>query len=234
MDFIPETRMVLNELIRDGGPEIAAALLDLATHVQAIVPDLVGLSFGQTRSGVVFTLAASSVEAAGIDSSQYLDGGPCVDASVDGNPEAWQSANPDELFDEQQWASFARASAAEGIASSLSLPLVVDGQTVGGVNLYASTPGAFEGLHEQLAHVLGAEVTSAVANADLAFATRGEAQWAAEHLADEHLVHLAVGIIAERHQVDVASARSRLADSAERAGITDVQAARALIKAKEQ
>ena len=77
--------------------------------------------------------------------------------------------------------------------------------------------------------MLGAEVTLAVANADLAFATRGEAQWTAAHLADDHVVHLAVGITAERHDIDIAAARSLLADSAERAGITDVQAAMALI-----
>ena len=231
MDFVPETRMVLNELVRNGEPEVVAALLGLAVRIQAVVPDLVGLSLGQTQSGLVFTLAASSVRAAGIDASQYLDGGPCVDASAEGNhePRAF-TADPEVLLDEERWAAYARATAAEGIASSLSLPLMVDGRTVGGVHLYASTPDAFEGHHQALADMLGTEVALAVANADLGFSTRAEATRSAEEFADEGLVHIAVGIIAARHDVDVAAARSRLAAAAARAGITETEAAEALIK----
>jgi len=231
VDFLPETRKVLNELIRTGETETAAALQELAARVQALIPDVVGLSLGHSQSGLVFTLAASSVEAAGIDASQYVDGGPCVDASADGNRETFAfPANPEDLLNEERWAAYARATAAEGIASSLSLPLVVNGQTVGGVNLYASSPDAFEGHHEALANVLGTEIALVVANADLTFATRSEAQQTAQQLADEERVHIAVGIIAERHRVDIATARRRLTSAAERAGITDVQAAEALIK----
>lgn len=231
MDFLPETRMVLNQLIRTGETDIADALQQLASRIQALIPDLVGLSLGQSQSGLVFTLAASSLEAAGIDAGQYLDGGPCVDASADGNREARAfPENPDDLMSEQRWTAYARATAAEGIASSLSLPLVVNGQTVGGVNLYASTPDAFEGHHQALATLLGTQVALAVANADLAFATRSEAKQTAKQLRDEELVHLALGIIAERHQVDIPTARHRLTSAAERAGITDAEAAQALIK----
>lgn len=230
MDFVPETRMVLNELIRNGETEVAAALLGLAASIQAVVSDLVGLSVGQTRSGLVFTLAASSVRAAGIDAMQYLDGGPCVDASAEDNDEPLVFPGPDALLDEERWAAYARATAAEGIASSLSLPLMVDGRTVGGVNLYASTPDAFEGHQQALADLLGTDVPLAVANADLGFSTRAEATWAAQRFVDEGLVHLAVGIIAERHGVDVAAARSRLSSAAARAGITDTQAAEALLR----
>lgn len=231
MDFIPETRMVLNEMVHEGGTQVAAALLALAARIQALVPDLVGLSLGQTRSGLVFTLASSGVEAAGIDASQYLDGGPCVDASAKDNREVVVfPEGPEASLDEARWAAYARTTAAEGVASSLSLPLMVDGRTVGGVNLYASTPGAFEGHHEALANMLGTEVPLAVANADLGFATRSEAERTAKQFVDEGLVHIAVGIIAERHDVDVAGARSRLAAAAARAGITETEAAEALIK----
>ena len=119
MDFVPATRMVINNMLRNGEPEVAAVLLDLAARAQDIVPELVGLSLGHTRSGNVFTLAASSIEAAGIDATQYIDGGPCVDASTGGNVETWElPADPDDVMDEQRWATYARASAAEGIEST--------------------------------------------------------------------------------------------------------------------
>ena len=230
MEFVPATRMVINDLLRKGQPEVAAVLLDLAARAQDIVPELVGLSLGHTRSGNVFTLAASSIEAAGIDATQYIDGGPCVDASTGGSVQTWElPADPDELMSEQRWATYARASAAEGIESSLSMPLVLNGRIVGGVNLYASTPDAFNGRHEQLANALGADVTAAVANADLTFATLSEAQETAVHLAEEDLVHQATGIIAARHNLDIVAARAHLADSARRAGVTELQAATTLI-----
>ena len=111
------------------------------------------------------------------------------------------------------------------------MPLVLNGRIVGGVNLYAATADAFDGHHERLANALGADVTAAVVNADLTFATLAEARETAEHLADQDLVHQATGIIAARHDLDMATARAHLADSARRAGVTEVQAATALINA---
>lgn len=232
MDFVPASRLIVNDLLRNGEEEVAEALLSLAARAQAIVPELVGVSVGHNRSGTVFTLAASSIEAATIDATQYIAGGPCVDASTGGNIEAWElPADSGDLMDEQRWATYARASAAEGVASSLSLPLLARGRIVGGVNLYASTSDAFEGRHDALALALGSDVTLVVANADLSFATRELAQQTADDLAADDLVHQATGIIAERHDVDMNTARGQLATSARRAGVTEVQAATVLIRA---
>lgn len=230
VEFIPETQTVINDLIRHGEPGVGEVLLDLAARARAIVPDLVGVSVGQTRLGVVFTLAATSVQAASVDAAQYLDGGPCVDASTLGTAEAWRGrSSPADVMDEDRWATYTRATAAEGVASSLSLPLTIDGETVGGVNLYASTPDAFDGHHDALARALGADVHSMVANADLSFTTREDARQTVHRLADKDLVNQAMGILAARHDLDIGVARERLASTARRAGITEIQAAHVVI-----
>ena len=168
MEPVPETRVVLNQLVRHGETEIVAALADMTRLTAAIVPEIVGLSLGHVQHGLVFTLAASDVDTAVIDAAQYLGGGPCVEASTGAHTETWTlPEDPEELLDERRWAMYARASAAAGIASSLSLPLLSDGRAVGGVNLYASTPDAFDGHHEELAHALGTSASDAVSNADL-------------------------------------------------------------------
>ena len=49
--------------------------------------------------------------------------------------------------------------------STLSMPIHVDGEVVGGVNLYGATPNGFAGKESRLAAILGAWAPGAVRNA---------------------------------------------------------------------
>jgi GAF domain-containing protein len=131
-------------------------------------------------------------------------------------------------IDEGAWQMFARASAAAGIASSLTLSIEAHGHVTGSINLYASRPDAFEGKHAALAQALGASAASAIANADLSFSTRMEATRAPERYADQNDVDIALAYICISQGVDIAMARERLRGAAARAGITVGQAARAV------
>jgi GAF domain-containing protein len=222
---VPGTREALKDLMSAGDIELAAALLEMGRLAQEIVPECVGLSLGQNDDGIVFTLVASSLDVAAIDAAQYLDGGPCLVASTEGKT---LDADPDDPLDEERWAMYARASAAAGVASSLSLPLMHRGRAVGGVNLYASTPDAFDGHHEELAAALDASAKDAVTNADLSFRTRLEAARAPALLADNHDIDVAISLISESQGVDAVTAHERLSTAAARAGITEAQAARAV------
>jgi hypothetical protein len=51
---------------------------------------------------------------------------------------------------------FAHAGAAQGVASTLTLPILENREVVGSVDLHASDPHAFEGHHDELANALGA------------------------------------------------------------------------------
>jgi GAF domain-containing protein len=132
------------------------------------------------------------------------------------------------LLDEERWQFYARASAAAGVATSLSLPIMDDGRVVGGVNLYASRPEAFTGLQDAIAEAVGADARLAVANADLSFRTRTEALEAPTRVREGGDINIALGIIAASQGVDIAVARERLRHAAAQAGITEAQAAVAL------
>lgn len=225
MEPVPETAAVLAELTRQGDPEAAVTLMRMGRRAQEIVPECVGLSVGVIEDGLTFTLVASDEQSAAIDAVQYLDGGPCVAARDRLEP---LHVSREDLLDESRWLLYAQATAAAGIASSLSLPLVRDGVVVGGVNLYASTSDAFRDHHEALAAALGGSALGAVTNADLSFSTRLRAAEAVSRLADEDDVAVALGIIAVSQDVDITTARERLRTAAARAGITEAQAARAL------
>jgi GAF domain-containing protein len=226
LEPLPETAEALAELISLDGPELDDVILDLGRAAQQIVPDLVGLSLALLSEGLTLTLVASGVGVAGIDATQYLDGGPCVHAAE--HDEVVEAAM-DDLLDEGRWQLFARTSAAMGVASSLSMPLLTGGLVTGGINLYASTPDAFTGHHQALATALGGSATDAVANADLSFDSRLRAADAPAHLQETREIETAVGMIAGRDRVDLQVARARLRNAAVCAGVTEAFVARVLI-----
>jgi len=228
MEPLPETREALAAIRTGDGEDLEAVLDGLGRTAQAIVPDLVGLSVGLVRDGLTFTLVASSAQVSGVDAAQYLEGGPCVwGGDVDqARPIA---ADLHDLLEGAEWELFARAGVAFGIASSLSLPIIDDGEVIGGINLYASTPGAFEGHHELLAARLGATAQGAIADADLSFESRRRAALTPVRIRDRNDVDTATGLLAARHHEPTIQAAERLASAAFRAGLSQAAAARVVL-----
>jgi GAF domain-containing protein len=223
---IPETVEAIQELSKYGDTEVAADLLKMGQQVREVVPQTVGLSLGVIEDGLTFTLVSSDETVAALDAAQYLDGGPCVAAAHEQEAVAWTSEDP---LDESHWHLFAGASAAAGVGSTLSLPIMRNDRVVGGVNIYASTPDAFADRLEDLAEVCGAWAPGAVSNADLSFSTRLAAMQAPERLRGQDSVDQALGIISTAQRIDIPAAAERLREAAARAGISETQAARAII-----
>lgn len=225
MEPVPGTEEALAELAATGDTTVAEAVITMGQRAQDIVPECVGLSVTFLQDGLTFTLEATSDEMAVLDAVQYLDGGPCL---KDLERDLTIEVTPEELLDEKRWQMYASASAAAGVESSLSLPVVRDDTVVAGLNLYGSTPDAFDGRHEELADALGGLVEGAVTNADLGFVTRDRAAEAPKQLADRRDIDVAVGIIAASQSLDTDTAEQRLQEAAERVGISVAQAARAV------
>jgi GAF domain-containing protein len=227
MEPLPETRAALAELVTFDEPEIDDLLRDLGDRASSIVPGLVGLSVGIASEGLTFTLVASSSASAAIDAAQYLDGGPCVEVA-EARSDLLEARSEDPL-DEERWGLFARVTAAAGVGSSLSLPLVRNGRRIGGVNLYASASDAFSGHHEELASLLGSSAAEAVTNADLSFSTRQAAVQAPSVLSDRIAVETAVGLLAALSGHRLEEGRRRLAEAAARAGLAESRVARVVV-----
>jgi GAF domain-containing protein len=227
MEPVPETLEAIRRLTRYGDTEVATELLRIGRQVSELVPETVGVSLGLLADRLTFTLVASNEIAQQMDVVQYLDDGPCVASVHDGSTVA---TSFEDLLDEDRWQLFARAMSANGIQSSLSLPIIRHGRAVAGVNLYASTPDAFDGHHEGLARICGAWAPGAVANADLSFSTRAEAAATPGRMQDQNAVDQAVGMLAESQRMDLDTSAERLRQAADRAGISESQAARLIIR----
>lgn len=125
------------------------------------------------------------------------------------------------------------APAATGILSTLSLPIMTDGQVTGSINLYRGSSQAFTGHHEQLAEIFGAWAPGAVTNADLAFRTRLTAAQAPRLLRERTRIDTAVGILAATESIQIGEAAQRLTDAAQRVEVDELEVAETLIRLRE-
>ena len=225
MEPLPETEEALEEPAKHGETSLGIELHAMTERVRALVPELVGLSLGIVNQGLMLTLVASAEHLAALDAAQYLDGGPSVADLERTEP---LEVDVDDLLDEDRWLLYAQASAAAGVGSSLSLPIMGDTHVLGGVNLYAATSRAFAGKHQAIAEAVGSEAKLAVGNADLSFWTAKMAMEAPTRIREGGDINIALGIISASQGINIPIARQRLRNAAARAGITEVQAARAI------
>jgi GAF domain-containing protein len=227
MKPLPETRRAMEKLAQADGQDLVERFQTSADLAAKLVPECVGVSLSLLKDGLTFTWVSTGRDTSGLDAVQYLDGGPCVDAVERG---VTVEVTSDDLFDEGRWLFFARAEGAAGVASSLSMPIMVEDRVVGGVNLYASTSDAFEGRREAVGELFGAWVPGAVTNADLSFSTRERARKAPGTMQEQALVNQAVGMIVAAHQVTSDQAHDKLRTAAARADLSEVEVATYVVR----
>ena len=115
-----------------GGPDVAAFLQQLAALSPSLVP---GTSCGVTlrRDHEIATVVSSDAFAMQLDEIQYGHGqGPCLQALQTG-----ERVVVTDLTTEQRWSDYRIRALVAGHRSSVSLPLTINGATVGAVNLYS-------------------------------------------------------------------------------------------------
>ena len=116
--------------------------------------DYAGVSIAR-RTGIE-TMAATDPIVEEADQLQYqLGEGPCLDAMA-----GQQVAVVADMRTEQRWPRFAPRAVELGVLSQMGVEIFRQGSTVGGLNLYASTTGAFDHTTD-IAQTLVDELTEA-------------------------------------------------------------------------
>ena len=226
MEPLRESAETIDEIARvTGDTEMLSRIQQLADRIHGVVPDCVGISLTAVEHGVTVTLVASTELVEVLDAAQYLDDGPCERSVRQGETVDFVL----DTLDEQTWQLFARAAAARGVASTLSLPVVDDDRVIGGVNLYGATERCFDGQHERLAEIVGADAVAAVTNADLGFSTREAARGAPEVLQATASLDIAAGMLAAALDLSIAEALDRIRTAAVRLGVTERRVAEVAI-----
>lgn len=119
-------------------PDVTDFLSQLATLAAAVVPGThCGITF--RRDHETATVASSDAIAVQMDEIQYLRGhGPCLESMHRG-----VRVDVPDMATETRWGNYADHALATGIRSAVSLPIIVDGQHVGALNLFSRVPHAF-------------------------------------------------------------------------------------------
>jgi hypothetical protein len=212
MELLPQSREALDEYVTASVDDVEGLLRVIEGWAVRSVPDCVALSVTLLDEDLTFTLVDQGA-------TRPREG---LDDRTTGH-----DAEPEQAYalDESGWADMAREAAFDGIASTVSLPVVEHGRAVLTIDLYASTAHAFRDRIDGLVEALGAWQAGAVTNADLGFETLRRAQQAPERLREQRLVDVAIGLVAARMAVTTEDAATLLGRAAEEAGVTEGEAA---------
>ena len=210
MELLPQSREALDEYVTTTVDDVEVLLRVIEGWAVRAVPECVALSVTLLEEDLTFTLVDHAATAA--------------PARVDADATGGELGDPHAL-DEGGWAEMARERAFAGILSTVSLPVVEQGRAVLTIDLYASTAHAFHDRIDGLVDALGGWQAGAVTNADLGFETLRRAEEAPERLREQRVLDVAVGVVAARLGLTTGDAHDLVLRSAERAGVSAVQAA---------
>jgi GAF domain-containing protein len=133
--------------------------------------DMVGISM--LVEGRPHTAVFTDDTAQEIDAAQYETGvGPCLDAF-----RHRQVFRIDDMEKDQQWPPFSEAAAAQGIQSSLSVPLLARHEGVGALNFYSRSTAGFSDDDVQIGLQFATQAAIVLANS--------QAYWDARHLGED-------------------------------------------------
>ena len=170
---------------------------------------------------MVEALAASAAFVAEIDEIQYvtLKEGPCITAALER-----RTVRSGSLGGEKMWPRFGPRVGRLGVHSALSLPLLLSGQVIGAINVYAHGKDVFDEHAAELGELFAKPAAVAVHNAQVlahAMALTAQLQKA---LLTRPVIDQAIGLIRGRsgRTAEEAFAQLRTISQAEHRKLTEV------------
>lgn len=143
------------------------------------------------QNGRPVTVAASGVLALEVDESQYQAGyGPCLDAIRLG-----QTILVTDQASESRWPAYSPRAVEAGVASSVSVPLPVDGAPVGAFNIYSRAADAFGTEAVNAIENFAAYAAVVLNNAGLYFSASARAEQMADAMQSRAVIEQAKGIL---------------------------------------
>jgi GAF domain-containing protein len=211
----------LGDLHRDMAGVVLAdrELTDVLTEVVGLarraLPGAEASSITLIHDDKPFTAAFDGQMAMDADELQYERGyGPCLDAG-----RAGEVFLVTDMRTEERWPDYAVHVADRGVRSSLSVPLPFQGATIGALNNYASTPGAFGDTDVALGQEAAAFVAIAVGNAEAAARATQDVTNMRTAMLSRSVIEQAKGILMERYKVTAEQAFVLLTHASQRSNV---------------
>jgi GAF domain-containing protein len=143
-----------------------------------------------------WTVASSDSLASNVDEVQYgTDQGPCLQTLRTG-----QVVDVRDLAAETRWGGYRAHALGYGVRSSLSLPLAVDGEPRGALNLYGRTVDAFDEVARRAAAVVASHLSALLTLASRQARQTDLSGQLREALASRSVIDQAIGIVMEQQR----------------------------------
>ncbi len=169
----------------------------------------------------VEALAASHSFVSEIDEIQYvtLNEGPCITAATEA-----RTVRSGSLGGEKMWPRFGPRVGRLGVHSALSLPLLLPGQVVGAINVYARSKDVFDDHAAELGELFAAPAAVAVHNAQILTQALALAVQLQTALSSRPVIDQAIGLLRGRTggTAEEAFARLRAISQSEHTKLADV------------
>jgi GAF domain-containing protein len=137
-----------------------------------------------------------------IDEIQYTTGqGPCLSAIKEAGPRGVPSTYEiPSMADDTSWPEFSARARKRGLASLLAFGLIAGDRALGSLNLYATSPHAFQAPDRTIGAIFAAHAAVALANAQTLERARLRVDELLEGYAHREAIGQAKGILMERER----------------------------------
>jgi GAF domain-containing protein len=177
--------------VRLSDTNLEGVLDTIAALAKRTVPGAHEVSVTLLRDGKARTAAFTGDLALNLDESQYESGhGPCLDAAA-----ATSTMSVPQMAEERRWPQWTSQALGQGVLSSLSIGLPVQDTVTGALNIYATTPEAFDDDAVVIGQTFAGYAAVALANAHLYDTTANLAQQMQAAMENRAVIEQAKGII---------------------------------------
>ena len=210
------------------------ALEQLLERVVAVtrqaLPPAVAVSVTLVSPDSAHTAAYDGDLALQLDTAQYaLGDGPCLEAGTVG-----EVVRVTDFATDTRWGAYAATALAHGVRSSLSVPLPLQQEVVGALNVYAAAPDAFDRGHEALARRLAAQAAVAIGNARSYTDAVALAEQMQQAMQSRAVIEQAKGVLMSQRSCGSEEAFGQLRELSQRSNRPLRQVAEALVASAER
>jgi GAF domain-containing protein len=166
-------------------------LTEVAKLAAGVVRSAASCGITIRRDGQPLTVASSDSRAEQVDEVQYGAGtGPCLTTLDSG-----AIIDVPDLTADTRWTDYRHHALAQGVRSSVSIPLSIDGSTVGALNIYSSEPHAFDQATRQHAESFATQASTALTLALRSAAQAEDTAQLEQALTSRTVIDQALGIL---------------------------------------
>jgi GAF domain-containing protein len=178
------------------------------------------------RNEKAFTAAYDGAMSLAADELQYERGyGPCMDAGRTGTV-----LLIDDTRVETRWPDYTAHVAARGVLSSLSVPLPIQTDVIGALNIYSRTPSAFSIEAVEIAEELAGHVAVAVGNAIAFTEATTRVEQMRKAMDSRSIIDQAMGVIMAQNRCDADAAFAILTRASQNRNIKLREIARSTVR----